>query len=585
MIRLGRFGQRVARRTLHPPNAALSPRRKTFLTTHHHFVTSSIKNFVPQASTHSIPFFKLSGITALASAVTAATAAVAVGAAVERAGYHTYCDAAEDHSTPATTTANDASSPSSATTDAATTPTDNSTLHPRPPPTLISTSGGIWMWVLRAASEDWFLYLAAGAASIGMAICGVQTSNLFGQLFEHFKDPAAIDQAFANGTFWKPVKQLLVLFSVNFGLNFCATSFLARATNNLGQRLRRSYFAAVLKQDSAFFDQHKSGAMMQHLGEDIGAITTATRQTLTTGLRSFFDIVLGGLAMWNVSRELTLSLFGVLPVMAFSGHLLGSALRQLSRQVSQTSGIATAVANEDILNIKTVKAFVAEDVELLRYDDALFDAVVLKTTMSVATGSFFGMINLGISMVQLGICMYGGTLIRDGTMSSGGMISVVSQTMRLQRAFAGLSRTSSNLVKAMSTCDNVYEIAKRMPEEEGGKGGGGEGNQGLCCPLDVQGDIRFLNVRFAYPTRKDVNVLNSLYLEIQPGTVVALVGASGSGKSKCCVCVCVVVLRSALLFCIMYASVVSFFFVVVCFFSQVRLVRCWKNFTRPTTVP
>jgi len=398
---------------------------------------------------------------------------------------------------------------------------------PPSPPPILSTTGGIWMWVLRAASEDWFLYLAAGAASIGMAICGVKTSNLFGQLFEHFKNPQAIDTAFKDGTFWKPVRSLIVLFSVQFGLNFCATSFLARATNNLGQRLRRSYFAAVLKQDQSFFDQHKSGAMMQHLGEDIGAITTATRQTLTTGLRSVFDIVLGGYAMWNVSTDLTISLFAVLPIMAFSGHVLGSALRKLSRQVSETTGIANAVANEDILNIKTVKAFVSEDVELSRYDTALMDAVVLKTNMSIATGTFFGMIHLGISLVQLGICMYGGTLIRDGSMSSGGMISVVSQTMRLQRAFAGLSRTSSNLVKAISTCDNVYEIAKRLPHNSGG----GDGNEGTCCPMDIKGDIRFLNVKFAYPTRPDVDVLNSLYLDIQPGTVVALVGASGSGKS------------------------------------------------------
>jgi ATP-binding cassette subfamily B protein len=401
----------------------------------------------------------------------------------------------------------------------------------RPPPTIISTSGGIWMWVLRAASKDWFLYLAAAAASVGMAICGVRTSNLFGEIFESFKDSQALEDAFNSGVFWKPVKHLVLLFSVNFGLNFCATSFLARATNNLGQRLRRSYFAAVLKQDTAFFDQHKSGAMMQHLGEDIGAITTATRQTLTTGLRSIFDIILGGYALWNVSTDLTFSLFSVLPIMALSGHMLGSALRKLSREVSKTTGIANAVANEDILNIKTVKAFVSEDVELLRYDDALNDAVNLKTSMSVATGTFFGMIHLGISLVQLGICVYGGTLIRDGSMSSGGMISVVSQTMRLQRAFAGLSRTSSNLVKAISTCDNVYEIAKRLPVTNRSDGSSGSCVEGGCCPLKVDGDVRFLNVSFSYPTRKNVKVLNSLHLHVEPGTVVALVGSSGSGKS------------------------------------------------------
>ena len=419
------------------------------------------------------------------------------------------------------------SSPSCITDDAESTESTESTLtltSPREQPTLVSTSGGIWMWVLRAAASDWYLYLAAGAASIGMALCGVQTSSLFGDIFEHFKSSEAVTEALSDGKFWKPVRQLLVLFSVNFGLNFCATSFLARATNNLGQRLRRSYFSSVLRQETSFFDQHKTGELMQHLGEDIGAIQTAIRQCLTTGLRSVFDIILGGVAMWRISRELTMSLFGVLPVMALSGHMLGSALRKLSREVSRTTGHANSVASEDLSNIRTVKAFTSEKEELLRYDDALSDAVLLKTNMSIATGSFFGMIHFGISAVQLGIAVYGGTLIREGTMSSGGMISVVSQTMRLQRAFAGLSRTSSNLVKAMSTCDNVYDIANSESKNM-------SSSSSLVCPRSIQGHLHFLNVRFSYPTRQDVDVLKSMYLEIQPGTVVALVGPSGSGKS------------------------------------------------------
>ena len=234
----------------------------------------------------------------------------------------------------------------------------------------------------------------------------------------------------------------------------------------------------------------------------------------------------------HYSKELTCTLFGVLPLMALSGHFLGAALRSLSKKVSQTTGIANSVASEDISNIKTVKAFVSEDRELLRYDDAMTEAVHLKTSMSIATGTFFGMIHLGISMIQLGICIYGGTLIRDGTMSSGGMISVVSQTMRLQRAFAGLSRTSSNLVKAISTCDGVYDIARRLKDDGSDGSDGSDGNDSnQVCPRTIEGHVHFLNVTFTYPTRTDVKVLDHMYLEIKPGTVVALVGASGSGKS------------------------------------------------------
>ena len=47
----------------------------------------------------------------------------------------------------------------------------------------------------------------------------------------------------------------------------------------------------------------------------------------------------------------------------------------------------------------------------------------------------------------------------------------------------------------------------------------------------VDGQIRFENVHFRYPTRPTVRVLRGLNLTIERGTYVALVGASGCGKS------------------------------------------------------
>jgi len=50
-------------------------------------------------------------------------------------------------------------------------------------------------------------------------------------------------------------------------------------------------------------------------------------------------------------------------------------------------------------------------------------------------------------------------------------------------------------------------------------------------PQTVKGHIKFEGVHFRYPTRPGVRVLRDLSFEVEPGTYVALVGASGSGKS------------------------------------------------------
>lgn len=50
-------------------------------------------------------------------------------------------------------------------------------------------------------------------------------------------------------------------------------------------------------------------------------------------------------------------------------------------------------------------------------------------------------------------------------------------------------------------------------------------------PQEVKGHICFEDVHFRYPTRPGVRVLRGLTISVDPGTYVALVGASGSGKS------------------------------------------------------
>jgi ABC-type multidrug transport system fused ATPase/permease subunit len=47
----------------------------------------------------------------------------------------------------------------------------------------------------------------------------------------------------------------------------------------------------------------------------------------------------------------------------------------------------------------------------------------------------------------------------------------------------------------------------------------------------VRGDVALEDVRFAYPSRKDVLVIDSVSLRLSPDEVVAVVGPSGAGKS------------------------------------------------------
>ena len=158
-------------------------------------------------------------------------------------------------------------------------------------------------------------------------------------------------------------------------------------------------------------------------------------------------------------------------------------------------------------------------------------------------------------VLVIGIVFYGGYLVRNGEMSSGKLVSFLLYLQSLSDAFSSIGWVFSSLTQAVGAADKVFELLNRKPRyrtpSTPAPAGvtrvssirGVDANKtfkyrmsGLRPDGPAQGEIKLDCVDLFYPARPNRQVLEKFSLTIEPGTVVALVGASGGGKSSVSFC-------------------------------------------------
>lgn len=109
--------------------------------------------------------------------------------------------------------------------------------------------------------------------------------------------------------------------------------------------MRQELFESVLRQDVAFFDEHKTGEVMARLTADVQDFKSSFKQVVSIGLRSAAQTVGSGISLYLVSPELAKLTFLVIPTVVGLGTYLGSFLRAMSRKAQEQVSPALPLAN------------------------------------------------------------------------------------------------------------------------------------------------------------------------------------------------------------------------------------------------
>ncbi|GAA6033757.1 hypothetical protein JCM8097_004420 [Rhodosporidiobolus ruineniae] len=350
---------------------------------------------------------------------------------------------------------------------------------------------------------------------------------------------------------------LALFFGIGAAANMGRTILMRIAGQRIVARLREAAYTNVLKQDIGWHDLQgaatktkvdaaraaesvtaaavanskktgvrSTGDVISRLGSDAGIVGDSLTRELSEGLRAVVTATVGIGAMFMLSAKVTAVMLLIVPPISIAAVFYGRFLKSLSRKTQAATGEMVAVSEERLGAIRTVQAFNAVEPTETRFFKQKVDKIYeLAKKEAWASGLFFGGAGFAGNTTLIALLAYGGSLVAAGEITTGQLTSLMVYTFYIGSSLIGLTSFFGTIMKGLGASSRIFELLDARPLTV---------HLGRGVPLPVTTPPRrlvFDNVRFAYPSRPNAEILKGVNLSIEPGTITSIAGGSGSGKS------------------------------------------------------
>ncbi len=312
---------------------------------------------------------------------------------------------------------------------------------------------------------------------------------------------------------------IISLFEGALGIarNYIFTHTTSRIDVILSSRLFRHLFALPLR----YFETRRVGdttARVMEL-ERIRAFLTGTPMTTLIDICFMFVYVA---VMFFYSVPLTWVVLGSLPVFAILSGVITPLLRHRLDEKFNTGAESQSYLVESISGAQTIKSFALEPQLQKNWEGRLSNYVRASYKTNLLSGNAGALGQLIQKLFDIAILWAGAHMVMAGSLTIGGLIAfrmlsgrVSGPVLRLVQSWQDFQQTSIS----MKRLGDIFNT-KTEPTLDPSKS---------RLPA-IQGDVRFEHVRFRYAPDSP-EVIRDISFGIRPGTVVGVVGRSGSGKS------------------------------------------------------
>jgi ATP-binding cassette subfamily B multidrug efflux pump len=307
-------------------------------------------------------------------------------------------------------------------------------------------------------------------------------------------------------------------------ISFFQTHLAESISQYVSYDLRNEFYDHIQNQSFAFHDQYHTGNLMSRAITDVENIRMFINMGLVRApyFISLFIIV----AYILIASNLILGLVAVafMPVVAIYTSKIRLRMRALWLIAQEKMSELSIILQENFAGQRVVKAFASESYEESKFqskNQEVADIYIKAEQLRISSVSFM----LFTFMISMAIVLFfGGQLVIAGNdFTAGDLAEFIFYLQILAMPIRMAGWIVNSYARAASAGERMFEILDIQSEVKETKTPViPEGNR-------FKGDIKFKNVSFYFD--KNNNVLESINLHVEAGSVIAILGPPGSGKT------------------------------------------------------
>lgn len=316
---------------------------------------------------------------------------------------------------------------------------------------------------------------------------------------------------------------MIIIALVSYAATRIWRRIMADVSNDLIMNIRRRLYVHIQKLGVDFFDQRPSGKILARVTGDVNALKDVLSSTVTTLAPEAVTLLVILVIMTIKSPVLTLSAAVAIPIILIGLYFCEILAHKRWQIWKKKDSNMTAFIHEGIEGVSIIQSFNAEKESEREFNGIVDEVINAFRNAVVITDLYSPTIEIAgglgtATLYYLAVTRLGVTKESIGTLSAYVLyLGMFFQPIR------NLANYYNKLITNLASAERVYEIMDMVPLVK-------DGEEVVDIP-DIEGNVEFDHVTFAYPDEPDVDILKDVSFKAGKGETIALVGPTGAGKT------------------------------------------------------